>query len=66
MFIPDTPSELMKEAVSLVNGAYDTEATGGITLDTIRSFAETGVTYVSVGALTHSAGSLDISLIAID
>lgn len=58
--------ELLKEAVTLINGAYETEATGGITIDTIRSFAESGVTYISVGALTHSAGSLDISLIAID
>ena len=60
-----TPEELM-EAVNLIDGAYETEATGGITYETIRSFAESGVTYISVGALTHSAGSLDISLIAID
>ena len=57
---------LLKEAVDLINGEYKTEATGGINIDTIRSYAESGVDYVSVGALTHSAGSLDISLIAID
>jgi len=58
--------EQLKEAVEQINGQYETEATGGINLDTIRSYAETGVDYISVGALTHSAGSLDISLITID
>ena len=57
---------MMKEGVALINGKFSTEATGGITIDTIRSYAETGVDYVSVGAITHSAGSLDISLIAVD
>lgn len=54
--------ELVKEAVHLIKGKYETEASGGITLDTIRSFAETGVDYISVGALTHSVKSLDLSL----
>jgi len=58
--------EQLKQAVEQIQGKYETEATGGINFDTIRSYAETGVDYVSVGALTHSAGSLDISLIAID
>ena len=44
---------------------YETEASGGITLETIRSYAETGVQYISVGALTHSAKSLDMSLKAV-
>ena len=57
-FIP----EKAKEAVGIINGKYETEASGGITLDTIRSFAETGVDYISVGALTHSVKSLDLSL----
>lgn len=57
-FIP----EKMQEAVALVNGQYETEASGGITLDTVRSFAETGVDFISVGALTHSSVSLDLSL----
>lgn len=57
--------ELMREAVALVRAADprpETEASGGITLDTIRGYAETGVDFVSVGALTHSAPSLDLSL----
>ncbi len=54
--------ELVKEAILLIDGKYETEASGGITLDTIRSFAETGVDYISVGALTHSVKSLDLSL----
>jgi nicotinate-nucleotide pyrophosphorylase (carboxylating) len=57
-FVP----EKVKEAVDLINGKYETEASGGITLDTIRSFAETGVDFISVGALTHSVRSLDLSL----
>jgi nicotinate-nucleotide pyrophosphorylase (carboxylating) len=54
--------EKVKEAVNLINGKYETEASGGITLDTIRSYAETGVDFISVGALTHSVKSLDLSL----
>lgn len=54
--------ELMVEAVKLVDGRTETEASGGITGKTIRSYAETGVDYISVGALTHSVKSLDLSL----
>jgi len=57
--------ERMREAVTLIGGRFETEASGGITLATIRSFAETGVDYVSVGALTHSVPSLDLSLKAL-
>ena len=59
-----TPED-MKIAVELINGEYETEASGGIKLDTIRSYAETGVDFISVGALTHSVNSLDISLKAV-
>ncbi len=59
-----TPED-MKVAVELINGKYETEASGGIKLDTIRSYAETGVDFISVGALTHSVNSLDISLKAV-
>jgi nicotinate-nucleotide pyrophosphorylase (carboxylating) len=59
-----TPGDL-KKAVEMINGKYETEASGGINLQTIRSFAETGVDYISVGALTHQIKSLDLSLIAI-
>jgi nicotinate-nucleotide pyrophosphorylase (carboxylating) len=54
--------DLLKEAVKLINGRLETEASGGITLDNVRQYAECGVDYVSVGALTHSYKSLDISL----
>lgn len=57
--------EQTKEAVELINGKYETESSGGITLDTIRNYAECGVDYISVGALTHHIKSLDMSLKAI-
>ncbi len=53
---------LLKEAVCTVNKRFETEASGGITLQTVRKVAETGVDYISSGALTHSAGILDLSL----
>ena len=55
------PAEI-KRLLPLIPSHIETEASGGITLDTIRSYAETGVQFISVGALTHSAGSLDLSL----
>ena len=55
-----------KKAVKLINGKYQTEASGGITEKTIGSYAECGVDFISVGALTHSIKSLDLSLKAID
>jgi nicotinate-nucleotide pyrophosphorylase (carboxylating) len=56
---------MLKEAVALINGRFETEASGGITLDTLRMYAETGVDYISSGALTHSIKSLDLSMRAI-
>jgi nicotinate-nucleotide pyrophosphorylase (carboxylating) len=52
----------MSEAIRLIDGRYETEASGGITEATIRSVAECGVNYISVGALTHSVKSMDLSL----
>nr|WP_216859225.1 carboxylating nicotinate-nucleotide diphosphorylase [Hymenobacter citatus] len=52
----------MREAVELVAGRYELEASGGITEETLAAVAATGVEYISVGALTHSAGTLDMSL----
>ena len=60
-----TPDEL-REAVALVAGRAKTEASGGVRLDTIRSIAATGVDYISVGALTHSARAVDFSLELLD
>ena len=54
-----------KEAVKRINGKYETESSGGITFDTLRDYAECGVDYISVGALTHSVKGLDMSLKAI-
>ncbi len=54
--------ENTREAVSRVAGRYELESSGGITFDTLRTYAETGVDYISVGALTHSVKSLDMSL----
>ncbi|MCK5839983.1 MAG: carboxylating nicotinate-nucleotide diphosphorylase [Bacteroidales bacterium] len=59
-----SPQEIEK-AIELINGAYETEASGGITLENIRAYAETGVDYISVGALTHQIKSLDMSLKAV-
>ncbi len=60
-FKPDKISE----AVQLIEGRFETEASGGITLENIETYAKTGVDYVSVGALIHQARSLDLSLKAI-
>jgi nicotinate-nucleotide pyrophosphorylase (carboxylating) len=57
--------EETREAVLLINGSYETESSGGITLETIRGYAECGVDYISVGALTHSVRSMDLSLKAV-
>lgn len=53
---------LMKQAIAIIDGQCETEASGGITEKTIREVAESGVDFISVGALTHSIKSLDISL----
>lgn len=60
MFDNFTP-ELTREAVKLVDGRVETESSGGITFDTLRAYGETGVDFISVGALTHSVKGLDMS-----
>ena len=52
----------LRKAVEIVGDRFETEASGGVNINTVRPIAETGVNYISVGALTHSAGSLDMSL----
>jgi nicotinate-nucleotide pyrophosphorylase (carboxylating) len=54
--------DTMREAVILVNDRVETEASGNVSLETVRPIAETGVKFISVGALTHSAPAMDISL----
>jgi nicotinate-nucleotide pyrophosphorylase (carboxylating) len=58
--------ETTRKAVAMINGLYETEASGGITIDNIRDYAECGVDFISVGALTHQIKSLDMSLKAIN
>ena len=53
---------LLREAVATIDNRFESEASGGVNLDTVRKIAETGVNYISVGALTHSSGTLDMSL----
>ena len=55
-------TDLMREAVAIVNGSFEVEASGGVTLNNLREIALTGVNYISSGALTHSVMSLDLSL----
>jgi nicotinate-nucleotide pyrophosphorylase (carboxylating) len=54
-----------RKAVKMINGKCLTESSGGITLDTIRQYAECGVDYISSGALTHSVHNMDLSLKAV-
>lgn len=54
--------ENTRKAVALIDGRFEVESSGGITLDTIRGYAETGVDFISVGALTHQIKSLDMNL----
>lgn len=62
IMLDNMPPEEMRRAVKWVAGRVPLEASGGIDLDTVRAVAETGVDYISVGALTHSVKALDISL----
>lgn len=57
--------ELLREGVKLIGGRFEAEASGGITLENVRRYAETGVDFISVGAITHSATALDMSLKAV-
>jgi nicotinate-nucleotide pyrophosphorylase (carboxylating) len=56
-------TDTLRKAVERIGGKYETEASGGITEDTLRAYAETGVDFISVGALTHHIKSMDISLV---
>ena len=58
--------EKIREAVDLIDGKFETEASGGITLENVREYAESGVDFISSGALTHHIKSMDLSLKALD
>jgi len=62
LLLDNMPPAMLRDAVALVDGRVPTEASGGVSLDTIRAIAESGVTYVSVGRLTQSAPAADIGL----
>ncbi len=62
LLLDNMPPAILRGAVALVDGRVPTEASGGVSLETIRAIAETGVTYVSVGRLTQSAPAADIGL----
>jgi nicotinate-nucleotide pyrophosphorylase (carboxylating) len=63
ILLDNMSTDELSEAVKLVDGRAELEASGGITLDNVRAVAETGVDYISIGALTHSAPALDVSLL---
>ena len=62
IMLDNMPIELMKEAVRIINNKALTEASGGVTLKNLRSIAETGVDFISIGSLTHSPSALDVSM----
>jgi nicotinate-nucleotide pyrophosphorylase (carboxylating) len=63
ILLDNMSNERLREAVELAAGRAELEASGGVSLETVRAIAETGVDFISVGALTHSAPALDVSLI---
>ena len=63
ILLDNMPLDQLRAAVDRVAGRASLEASGGVTLETVRDIAATGVDFVSVGALTHSAPALDLSLI---
>lgn len=65
IMLDNMSNDEMREAVKIINGKCKTEASGGITLETIRKVAETGVDYISSGAIIHSASNKDLSLKAV-
>ena len=62
ILLDNMSAEMLRRAVQLVDGRVKLEASGGVTLSTVRSIAETGVDFISVGAITHSARAMDIGL----
>ena len=63
ILLDNMTNDELRSAVSVVAGRASLEASGGVSLETVRGIAETGVDFISVGALTHSAPALDVSLI---
>ena len=63
ILLDNMTNDELREAVAIAGGRAELEASGGVTLETVRAIAETGVDFISVGALTHSAPALDLSLL---
>jgi len=63
ILLDNMSTDALREAVAVADGRAELEASGGITLENVRAVAETGVDFISVGALTHSAPALDVSLL---
>ena len=66
LLLDNMPPQALREALKLIDGKFATEASGNITEESITAIAETGVDYVSLGALTHSAKNIDLSLKAVN
>ena len=62
IMLDNFPPEKIRQALKIIDGKYETEASGGITLENIEIYAATGVDYISSGAIIHQAKSLDLSL----
>ena len=62
VLLDNMDNDTLRRAVEMIDGACKAEASGGVNLDTVAGIAETGVDYISVGALTHSASNLDVGL----
>ncbi|MCH2459036.1 MAG: carboxylating nicotinate-nucleotide diphosphorylase [Henriciella sp.] len=62
VLLDNMDNETLRKAVAMIDGACKAEASGGVNLDTVAGIAETGVDYISIGALTHSASNLDVGL----
>ena len=62
LLLDNMPPEILRQALAIVDGKIPCEASGGVSLDTIRAIAETGVNYISVGRLTQSAPAVDVGL----
>ena len=62
ILLDNMSTDMLREAVAIVNGKAKTEASGGVRLETVKGIAQTGVDYISAGALTHSAVNLDVGL----
>jgi nicotinate-nucleotide pyrophosphorylase (carboxylating) len=62
VLLDNMPPATLRRATKIVRGRARTEASGGVNLKTVRAIAATGVDYISVGAITHSAGAVDIGL----